>query len=326
VEAGAINMETKKDINPGINNLKRISLHDIDLADRYFKISRNQISDELRSSIRDFGVLDPPVLAEREGNYRVVFGFNRLDILHETGIDSVEAQVAPKIDAEFFITRALLKCLRNESGPVGRIRIISILKDFGMGIDRLDLIGKRGLHVPEEFVRDDSLIARVHELPVPVKDFMDNRDIQFRIIRDVIRLPRAAVNTISSWLEFAPLRVNIFKFIIDMLMDIRTRDGDTGFIDQIRPDDSIDRKQWDEYLYKRVREVRYPDHAVLKSGADEVARYFSLRGIRIDYPPYFEGDRIDLTVSLGKRDEPESILKKFQDADWARLKKLLDLL
>jgi hypothetical protein len=319
-------MGTKRSFDPKNRMLKRVSLRDIDLQDCYFKISRNQVDDELRSSIRDFGLLDPPVLVERKGTYRIVFGFNRLGILDDMGIDSVEAQVVPAIESEFFITRALLKCLRNETGPVGRIRIISILKDFGIDSDRLLLIGTRGLHVPDEFIGDDSLIARVRELPVPVKDYLDNRDIQFRIIRDVIRLPRAAVNTVSSWLAYAPLRVNIFKFIIEMLMDIQTRDGDTGFIEQIRPDEPIDRKQWDDYLYNRIREVRYPEYTAMKKGADEIARYFSARGIRIDVPPYFEGDRIDLTVTLGKRDEPESIRKKLEDADWARLKKLLDLL
>ena len=319
-------MLAKRGIDSYHNGLKRVSLRDIDLEDRYFKISRNQIDDELRSSIRDFGVIDPPILVERAGAYRVIFGFNRLCILNDMGIDSVEALVLPGIDGEFFAARALLKCLKNESGPVGRIRIIFLLKDFGMDSDRLALIGTRGLHMPDEFIRDDSLIARVEELPVPLKDYLDNRDIQFRIIRDVIRMPRAAVNAVSSWLSFAPVRVNIFKFIIEMLMDIQTRDGDTNFIENIKPDQSIDRKQWDEYLYNRVREVRYPEYTAMKKEADEIASYFSARGIRLDVPPYFEGDRIDLAVSLGKRDEPESILKKLSEADWDRLRKLLDML
>jgi hypothetical protein len=319
-------MLRKRGIDSYHNGLRRISLRDIDREDRYFKISRNHIDDQLRSSIRDFGVLDPPVLVEREGACRVVFGFNRLCILNDMGADSVEALVLPGIDAEFFAARALIKCLRNESGPVGKVRIISILKDFGMGSDRLVLIGTRGLQMPQEFIRDDSCVSLVQELPDPVKDYLDNRDIQFRIIRDVIRLPRTALDTISSWLAFAPLRVNIFKFIVEMLTDIQARDGDIGFIEQIRPDESIDRKQWDEYLYDRVREVRYPDYTAMKRDADEIARYFSARGIRLDIPHYFEGDRVDLTVSLGKHDVPESVLKKLSEVDWGRLRKLQDLL
>jgi hypothetical protein len=313
-------------INPDTNNLRRISLKEIDLEDRYFKISRNQIGEDLRSSIRDFGVLDPPVVVEQSGRYRVVFGFNRLDILHEMGTDSVEAFITSGIDLEFFIKRALLKCLRNESGPVGRLRIVSILNDLGIDHDRLSMIGKRGLHVPDEFIRDNSLMALVEQLPGPLKDYLDIRDIQFKIIRDVVRLSYPAVRAISSWLAFAPLRVNIFKFIIDMLTDIQMRDGDTGFIEHIRPDESVNRKQWDEYLYGRIREARYPEYSSIKKDADEIARYFSARGIRLDYPPYFEGERIDLTVHINKRDEPESIWKKMRETDWARLKKLLDLL
>lgn len=319
-------MENKHNINTHSNNLKRVFLRDIDLNDRYFKISRNRIDDELRSSVRDFGVLDPPVLVEREMGYRVVFGYNRLDILNHMGVDSVDAQVLPAIGVEFFLARAMLKCLRNESGPVGRIRIISILKDLGMDFDRLVHIGTRGLHVPDEFIRDDSLRDRVQELPMPVKNYLDARDIHFRIIRDVVRLPHGTAKAISSWLIFAPLRVNIFKCIIEMMMDIQTRDGDTRFIEEIEPDESIERIKWDEHLCNRIREVRYPEYTAVKKKADEIARYFSARGIRLHVPPYFEGDRIDLKISIGARDDPESIWKKLEDTDWSRLRKLLDLL
>ncbi|HNW30202.1 MAG TPA: ParB N-terminal domain-containing protein, partial [Spirochaetota bacterium] len=75
------------------NQTKRILLKEIDFSDRYYKISRNRVDDQMRASIRDFGVLDPPAVIDRGGTFRVVFGFNRLDALRENGVESVEALV-----------------------------------------------------------------------------------------------------------------------------------------------------------------------------------------------------------------------------------------
>lgn len=308
------------------NALKNISLEDVDLEDRYFKISRNGIGDELRSSIRDFGVLDPPVLIDGGGRYRVMFGFNRIDVLRGMGIQSVDALVVPGVDPEFFINRALLKCLRNEAGPVGRLRLLTIMSDLGTDGGRTREIAMKGLRVPAECAGDIPFLESVMALPGPVKDYLDRRDMQMRIIRDIVRLPGEAVAALSRWLSFEPMRVNIFRSVIDMLADIHDRDGDVRFVEGITPDGIRDRKEWEEYLHGSVFRARYPEYDSLKKEADEIARYFSSRGILLDYPRYFEGDRVGLTVTIGKRDDLESARKKINDADLSRLKRLLELL
>ncbi|MBN1496642.1 MAG: hypothetical protein JXA07_07730 [Spirochaetes bacterium] len=313
-------------VNEKTPRLMRIPLDVIDFDDRRFKISRDRVDDDLRSSIRSFGLLDPPVGIREGDRFRVLFGFNRLDVLRETGEEAVDMLVAPAVDAGLFCERALIKCFRNECGPIGRTRALAILKDLGVEKGRLMRIARIGMHVPEELATDDGLSAAVLGLPGPVKSYLDQRDIQFRTIRDLVRLPRAALDAISSWLAFAPLRVNIFRFIIDMLSDIQTRDGNVDFVDLIRPGDSDDRKQWEERLFEAVRIKRYPEYVSMKKRADEIAGYFAARGIQVDYPSFFEGDGLDLKVRLNKREDPESVRKKIGAPDLSKLKELLDLL
>ncbi|MBN2161271.1 MAG: hypothetical protein JW807_17925 [Spirochaetes bacterium] len=305
---------------------RRVSLEDVDLEDRYFKISRNHIGDGLRSSIRDFGLLDPPVLIDRGGRYRIMFGFNRLDVLRELQILSADAIVVPGVDPEFFLNRALLKCARNESGPIGRLRALAILKELGLDGGRIQEIAVKGLRLPAECAGNNSFLETVMALPAPLREYLDRRDIQMRIIRDVVRLPDNAVPVLSRWLSFEPLRVNIFRSVVDMLADIHDRDGTVSFVENITPDGIRDRKEWEEYLHAVIFRVRYPEYDSMKKEAEEIARYFSSRGMVLDYPPYFEGDRVGLTVTVGKRDDPEAIRKKIDEADLAKLKRLLDLL
>jgi hypothetical protein len=308
------------------SGMKRIPLSSIDRDDRYYKISRNSIRDELRSSIREFGVLDPPVVEPRGGSYRAVFGFNRLEVLRELGVESADCLVAPEFGAGFFARGVLLKCQRNEAGPIGRLRALAILRDLGVDGERLELIAAKGLHVPAEFVRDGALLASAAGLPDALRDYCDLRDIQLKVVRDLARMPAPDCALLSSWLEFAPLRVNIFKFIVDMLGDIRARDGGLGAVAAIRPGEAQDRKTWEEELYGSVRSARYPEYSSLGQEADGIARYFASKGIDLAYPPYFEGDRLDLTIRVGRRDDPGSISGRLKDVDWARLRPLLDLL
>jgi hypothetical protein len=311
---------------PDTYQITHVNLNEIDFNDRYFKISRNHVGDELRASIKEFGVLDPPVVISVGGRLRVVFGFNRLDILRECGADSANVLLIPDINAESYCARALLKCQRNESGPLGRLSVLAILAELGMGPDRAGRIARKGLRIPDEFAFDRGFKTLVDALPAVLKDFLDSRDVQFRIIRDLVRLPATAVQAVSSWLAAGYMRVNIFKFLIDMLSDILTRDGDLGFVDGLRFDDQMDKREWEEYLYDSVYKVRYPEYSSLKSRADEIGRYFAGRGILVEYPPYFEGDQLDLTMSLRKGDDPEAVRDRINETDLSKLKKLLELL
>jgi len=306
--------------------MKTISLDAIDFEDRRYKISRNRIDDGLRSSIREFGVLDPPVVVEGVGLSKVVFGFNRLQALREAGAETAEVMAVAAVDPEWYAGRVLLKCLRNEAGPIGRLRAHAILKGMDMETGRLDRIAKQGLRLPDEFTRDSALAELTGELPPLLRDYLDCRDIQFRVIRDLARLPRVAHGALADWISYAPLRVNIFRFIVDMLVDMMVRDGSVDFVRDIHPDESIDRKQWEDHLYRLIGEARYPDYSASRNRADDIVRYFASRGIDVDYPPYFEGDRVKVTVSLGRRDDPASIRRKIDEADLSKLKDLLDLL
>jgi len=306
--------------------MKRIPLSSIDPGDSYFNISRNIVRDELKSSIREFGVLDPPVVTPHGGAYRAVFGFNRIAALRGLGAAHADCLVAPEVSAGFFARGALLKCQRGEAGPIGRLRALAVLKELGAGGERLELIAAKGLHVPAEFVRDAALLAAALGLPDALRDYCDLRDIQIRVVRDLARMPAPDAALLSSWLAFVPLRVNIFRFIVDMLADIRARDGGLGAVEGISPGAEQDRKSWEEDLYGRVRAARYPEYSSLARVADDIAGYFAARGINLAYPPYFEGDRLELTIRVGRRDDPAAIGGRLEEVDWARLRPLLDLL
>jgi hypothetical protein len=305
----------------------KVLLSDIDFDDLLFKISRDTVDEGLEASIRNFGILDPPVLLQLREGFRIVFGFNRLGILKRLGQDAARVDVLYSVDPEWYIERALLKCHRNESGPVGRLKILFILRDM-LAVDpaRLAVVGKHGLHIPENFIDNRPLCESIMNLPDPLMRFIDHKDIQYKTIRDMMNLPESAIGLISRWIGIGTIRVNIFKNIVEMLSDICARDGGIAAVENIMPDDSASIKRWDDYLLGRVFPVRYPAYSAMKNKADEIVRQYDVRGVHIDYPAYFEGDSIDLKLILSKRDDPAAVKKKINDLDVSKLRELLDLL
>ena len=305
----------------------KIPLRDIDMTDRFFKISRDRIDDSLRSSIRAFGVLEPPAVESIPGGYRVISGFNRLSVLLEMGCDEVEAVILTDPGVDFFIRQAVLKSLRNEIGPMGRLKALDILHEFfRIDPERLERCARAGLQVPGDFLGGGPLAAAVRGLPDPLKAYLDFRDIPFKIIRELAGLPRGSIERISLWVAHAPLRVNIFKGIVEMLSDIGERDGSDGAVGDVAIDEADDRKKWEERLFAQVYRARYPGYAALKKKADAIVENISRSGVRVEYPAYFEGDGISVTVNIRKRDDADSVLRNVASLDPAMLKELLDLL
>jgi hypothetical protein len=302
-------------------------IYDIDLDDRYFKIGRDTINEDLRASIRNFGVLDPPSLIRKSDRFQVVFGFNRLGILKELGQTTAQANVLESMNTEWYVRSALLQCHRNETGPLGRLRTLYLLKhSFELGADRIMNLARNGLRLPDYFLQGDTLLSSVMELPRNLRRYIDDTNVTYRVIRDLAGMHEGGIRLISKWMDYSPIRVNIFKSIVEMLSEINARDGGLGVVEHVAPEGESSGTRWDERLAGLIYRARYPEYSSLKRRADEIVRRYSAAGIQVRYPSYFEGDRIDLTFSLKKQDDPATVKKKLEAMDTVGLRELLDLL
>lgn len=309
------------------NLAKSILLEEIDFKNRCFKISKNHIDDRFIKSIKNFGILEPPVLIKDEVKYTVLFGFNRLDALNKLGKKSINAVIIDRIDSELYIEYALLKCIRNEIGPAGKIKLISILTDHCSIEDkRLIALGERGFNIPEEFILSHSRIKAVNSLPEIIKDYIDLKDINFRLIKDLLKLPGEVISQIAVWIEYTGMRVNIFKRVLENLIDIYRRDNNLNQIKNIEFKLIEDRKERERCIYKHLFKIRYPEYSCLKQKANTIVEFYLERGILIDLPEYFEGDSINIIFRVKKGDDFKSFRKKLDYIDEEKIDDLLGML
>jgi hypothetical protein len=305
---------------------QQIPLREIDLENNYYKLSRNIIDEKLERSISACGILDLPLLLEKDDKFIITNGHNRLGIISRLGIPSIYAIIIKELNYEILVNNALLKFYTNQIGPVGRLKLFSILKnDFNPGKEYMLRLAKI-FELPVELINDTGLLDRVINLPERLKDYLDFRDINLKIIKNVLRLPDDAVQKLNEWSADMTIRTNIFKNITEYLLDIYKREKTRAQICEIDLSAIDDRRSREVFLHDQLFKTRYPEYSKLKEKADDIIKHFNSRGFKINFPEYFEGDEIELRLTVNKRDNLNHVEERLGNINIDDIKKLLELL
>jgi hypothetical protein len=302
-----------------------IKISDI-VYDEFFKISKRNYSHQLHASLELSGMLEAPYLLKRDSGYYIFTCHNRIKILKEIkilqdpGISEIRSFLLEEPDAEIFMNHLSLKMYRNELGPFGRIKGISLLKSvFKLAESDLKEFGSKNLKLQPEILEDNKFMDSMASLPDELLNYIDDKDISFKIIKDILALPMSWLEIINTWLKEIPVRVNIFRIMIDNLFDIYRKNPDASVIDSLEYSD-------DKTLNDSILRLRYPEFSILKNKSHKIIDELSCKGLSIDFPEYLEKSSITLKLEINKKNNLSNELKKISDMDSEKLKELISLL
>ncbi|PKL37630.1 MAG: hypothetical protein CVV44_14895 [Spirochaetae bacterium HGW-Spirochaetae-1] len=303
-------------------------IKDINVSDEYFRISRNAVSDDLLRSVREYGILQSPVLLKTgSGECRIIDGFNRLKAASLAGIDRVEAHVSDRIELQEFIANAVVKSYHNELGPAGKMKVLFVMKDyFNASMTECLHTGTAGLGIPRDFISTSPDIQGVFRLPQVVREYFDARDLSFKIIKYFLRLPEQAQGIMAQWLCHVQLRVNVFKKAVEMIQDIYRRDGTVAWMEKINPTLIDDPRGSENYILEALHRIRYPEYASLWADVEVLLDSMKGQDLEIKFPEFFEGDAISVVLKIRRDETYADIKKKMQKIDQDSFDKLLRFL
>ncbi len=305
--------------------VRPVSLDGVDLLSTTYRVSRKRPLEGLVKSIERFGLLESPVLLREAGRLVPVFGHNRLAALERAGVENFNAVVADVIDPIAYRDRAVLKCSRNEAGPVGRMGMAAILRMLGLGEEELSRTVRHGLELPAEFSSAE-MAGSVMRLPGRLRDYIDLRDVGFKVIKGLLGLPAEAHDFLAGRMDESGIRVNVFRDIVEMMSDILRRDGTLAAVFALPTPETGDRRRDEQLLHDGIYSLRYPAYSELKEKAGRIAAEIERGGCSVGIPPFFEGGEVSLTVRFGRGDNEESIRGKLAGIDARRIGKLVGLL
>jgi ParB/RepB/Spo0J family partition protein len=309
--------------------MKDVRIDQIDLKNDYYKISKPRIDDKLTQSIHTTGILSPPVIlsssnSENDAVFQIIFGHNRISVLKELNYASVPAIILQELKSEEYISQALLKNYRQEISSIGKMKFICILRDL-FHLSQKNIISTiKSMQIPEDILSTD-LPDIILSFPGPLKEYLDVRDIGLKVIKNILCLPDEVILLISGWTSMIGIRINLFKSIIDHIVDISKRDKSLSVLQCIDISLLPDKIRQDESLYKEIYKIRYPDYMQIKSRSDEIIHSLNQDGIGIVFPEYFEKDEISVVLKVNKKDGTDLLKKKIDRIDFGAIKNLLDL-
>jgi len=303
-----------------------IPLNHIDIKDQTFNISRPMQDDSLQKSISESGMLEPALLLENEGRYRIIFGHNRIKAAGKCQLAVVPARVIEQVPMQSYMDGVAKKMYHDELGPCGKCRVLNIVrKYFKADSQKLQNAGNI-LNVPGNFVRNSENADAVTAFPGELQDYLDVKNAGFRVITGIMALPQPAINFLSEIVQNTQVRLNYFREIVSMMDDILRRDGSLDNVLAIDRDDSDDRRVREESLYWSVRKIRYPRYTEMKHMVDEIATMLRQKGVTVNFPPYFEGDACTVSFVVRKGDDLSRAVLRPDDEVAELLGNMLELL
>ena len=301
---------------------KSIPISSIDLSENLYKISKNFLQDELIVSVKNFGILRPPAVFPFDDGFRLLTGHNRIGAAVKASLESVPVFVYDRPSADVLAREALLKSFTGEIGPAGKLRLLSLLKNnFSADEDFIVKTCRLGLGLPER-VFDEDWLDRFDRLEQPVKDYFDNKDAPFSLIDMYMSLPSDSAQGLARQLMLFPIRINIFRKIVTMLLDIVRRGGNMTLFS----DTQLSGRQGEQELLRKIFEERYPEYSALKKRSDEIISALSAAGTEIEFPEFFEGGSLSVKIALKKRDGAKALAAKAGRLDEVLLQELIDML
>lgn len=286
-------------------DIHTVSLDRIDTSDRTFKITTTIDKSDLTPSIRCVGILQPPVLIEKEKAWCVVCGFRR--------ISASEAMNLKEIPAFVVNARSLEECARMAISDNACQRSLNVVEQA-----RAYALIRRVVNRTEAWVE----IAAASGLPVsqaaierilPVADMPET--LQAGLLSGSIALPVALqINRLSDTDALAlgnlfakiSAGLNVQRELLETILDISKRDRSTVAelivnekIDAILNDSETPIPQQVQKLRMLLKKMRYPSLSQAEKSFEDTLKSLKLNSrLQLQPPRFFEGKTYRANLSF----------------------------
>ena len=304
-------------------NFEEISLADIDFSNEYFKFAVGSPPEQLRESIKGYGILCPPILyvSGDGGKLVIVSGFGRLHVARELKITKLVAAV---ITQNVSMADLLMLALNERIGK----RALNAAEQALVVSKAANIAGREntikqvmplvGLE-PSGKVFDQYLM--LSGLERPLLNYLAENRISVQAALELCKVEATERLALAELLLSLGCSASIQKDVVVLCREIALREklpvheilADSE-ARQIMDNPGLNRRQKTNLLRVYLRKRRYPllskREAQFKQSVDELRLP---PGVMVKPPPYFEGDRWSLEVGFRDEKELASKLKKIDE-------------
>ncbi|MFC2168514.1 ParB/RepB/Spo0J family partition protein [Acidobacteriota bacterium] len=315
--------------------MKKIPLEDIDLSDQRFRVSYFFNLDQLSQSIREVGLIYPPVVSQRNDSIVPVTGWKRIFACKKLFLSPIPAYLSSETDDLKSFKLALFENLTTKKfDMIERAEIVCRLKKFGESekniIRRyLPLFG-----IPPTYDYYD-LYSNISCLKRKEKSIVSEKNMALSVVEYLIQFSPKERKILFPILVF--LSQNKQKELLELTREISLRTEipvqeifDSKEIKNVLLSDNLSSIQKADRVRFLLKEMRFPLLSSREKSFDSAKKKLGWpKDIDLSPTPYFEDNqahikfsfkgnkdylkKISNLLSMSEKDEFSSLLKTILD-------------
>ena len=295
-----------------------VDISQIDLDDTTFKITTDESTDDLVDSIKNVGLISPPILMRKSGGrYTIVCGFRRIDACRLLGWKHIEARVIPVCsnDARNLILAIADNTYNRQLNLIEQAVSISKLSKYYEDDTALTReANKAGLPVNPGLVKKLKKINAAHEA---LKRKMAADVISLTIGLELAELELATALVLIRIIEELKLTLNHQKELIRLVKEISLIKQvpaaniiNDVIISKIINHPEIDRNQKIKKMRHTLKQIRYPEIVRFEEKYfDHLQRMDLPESIHLIPPADFEGNNYSMSLNFNNRSQFQRIVE-----------------
>lgn len=297
---------------------ENLALSEIFLKDERFRISYYFDLDKLITSLKEVGLLNPPLVTQRGGRFILVSGWKRVMACLKLSLSPIPVLVVQgKSELETFLWAFYENLGAREFSLVEKAEVIAKLKKFGE--DEKNIVSRYLplLNIPPTLSHLDSYLV-FSRLEPALKKFIHEKNLPFSLAELFLEFSTSERKRLLPLVS--PLSRSKMKEFLESLKEISRRDElpvrkilASKEVKDILDSRRLSSLQKADRIRLVLRKKRYPILCSWEESFDSVRRKMRWpREIILTPTPYFEEKRLSVSFNFENQEEFKASLLKLE--------------
>jgi len=298
---------------------EQFALKKISLEDERFRTSYHFFLEKLKLSIKEIGLLHPPLVTRRDNRFILVSGWKRVLACHELSLSPIPVYVIEEKDElQTFLIAFYENLAAREFGLLEKAEALSRLKRFGEDEVKIIRHYLPLLDIPQTLSHLDSYLAFSGFEP-EVKRVAHEKSMTFPALKLLAEFEAEEQRILLPFL--LPLGQNKRKEILEDLIEISRRNDISvknlilsEKIQAIQDTDALTPLQKAEKIRLLLRKQRYPAFSSWKDSFDSLLKRMRWpEEVSVGPSPFFEDENFTVTFTFEDQEQFKSNLDKLEE-------------
>ncbi len=278
------------------NNQVPLSL--IDPGDQTYRLTTEAGIDDILDSIKNVGLINPPILIKKKSKYTIICGFRRIAACRMLGLLNIEAKILDSSTNEIDCVKCAItdNSFQRPLNLIEQSRSLFMLSGFFKDITSLaDVASSLGLPHNPSIIKK---IINIYHLPLFIQNCVLSNIISLSMAVELGRFEKHAGIIFAEIFNDLKLGLNKQRELITLINEISLRENipvikviqESGF-QEILQNDELDRTKKTKTLRFYLKKRRYPSITRAEQKFEELVKELKLgNNMKLIPPKNFEGN------------------------------------